>query len=801
MGQTIIDHDFVERLKLHTADIFDEQYKNLVKRMYYLEEKWSNLICDEYLNSRMRKQQECLWEFLSTERNYICRMRVIVEVFQQVFRIAQREGDLLDFNSKEIFANIDQVLLTNDTIWRDYLVKVLNKTRKKKRPIKPSELLAAFTKTEELYESYVEFCILQDGCLKRIREYSNGNQRENTKKARFKVYLDFCEDLVQSERYKLVDLMTEPMQRVTRYPLLLKSILDNTENPQEKKQLQNMIKTFESFLVKINTRLRIIHEKNKLENTLEEFEEYNTWAAGNEDVIWGCVDFLRSEVSKVKEPRCLLERGTVKLIDKKGKSEMNVEMLLFTDVIVFARKRTSTKKLVVIKQLHFLDRTKFIRSEISPTSIVVLYLDEHGMLANALMLEMAERDRDKWMDEVTKAQDRYENAKSGCGSTLEFFQDNIGANDDNISTVAPPRKTSELVKSVEVTRRASVDSRKSLPSRDSQQNLNKNVTKKDEASDNTSMISRKSSLRSVQTIENYRDDVFEITRSGIDRRSASWLLTEEKKVHSIRTLLREDLWGNYVKVKPSFSFRSEASDSGISMSESFNSRKSNGSPVNTPEYDDIEHTLTRVRANANTASNKHDCSVNILRNPSSSSFTSQKSERDSLVRNESSSNITLQKNDTSVRNESRAGEFLLKAEANVSSDFQYSIRRSNMATHNGETSERVPSTRKISSCSSILPGISEHIYTEMTFLPRSEIKDQQQRRSVKTVLSNDQNNNREKPDTHDQGIHIVQHADTLSQCSDDVHSTSDDSIVSSSDIMLSLNDNDFDTPESYLENR
>ena len=79
-------------------------------------------------------------------------------------------------------------------------------------------------------------------------------------------------------------------------------------------------------------------------------------------------------------------------------------MLLFTDVIVFARKRTSTKKLVVIKQLHFLDRTKFIRSEISPTSIVVLYLDEHGMLANAMMLEMSEKDRGKWMEEVSKAQ-------------------------------------------------------------------------------------------------------------------------------------------------------------------------------------------------------------------------------------------------------------------------------------------------------------------------------------------------------------------------------------------------------------
>ena len=113
--------------------------------------------------------------------------------------------------------------------------------------------------------------------------------------------------------------------------------------------------------MKINSRLRRVHEKEKLEKILEEFEEFNTWTAGNEEVIWvyidiynanfsllpfylagmfyfhgflntvyflliqGCVDFLRSEVSKIKEPRCLLEKGTVKLIDKKGKVSLQLK--------------------------------------------------------------------------------------------------------------------------------------------------------------------------------------------------------------------------------------------------------------------------------------------------------------------------------------------------------------------------------------------------------------------------------------------------------------------------------------------
>ena len=77
----------------------------------------------------------------------------------------------------------------------------------------------------------------------------------------------------------------------------------------------------------------------------------------------GCVEFLKSDIGNLKEreQRCFLKRESVKLIDKRNKVEMNIEILLFTDVIVFARKRSSTKKLVVVKQLHYLDRVQFIR--------------------------------------------------------------------------------------------------------------------------------------------------------------------------------------------------------------------------------------------------------------------------------------------------------------------------------------------------------------------------------------------------------------------------------------------------------
>lgn len=48
--------------------------------MYYLEDNWCELIGDSCMTDKMRKQQQGIWEFLTTEKNYIRRMRVVCEV-------------------------------------------------------------------------------------------------------------------------------------------------------------------------------------------------------------------------------------------------------------------------------------------------------------------------------------------------------------------------------------------------------------------------------------------------------------------------------------------------------------------------------------------------------------------------------------------------------------------------------------------------------------------------------------------------------------------------------------------------
>lgn len=63
-------------------------YDDFVERCYFLEDKWTDILDETAVKSRKKRlQQQALWEFFVTERNYIKKLRVIVEVQTDVFYI------------------------------------------------------------------------------------------------------------------------------------------------------------------------------------------------------------------------------------------------------------------------------------------------------------------------------------------------------------------------------------------------------------------------------------------------------------------------------------------------------------------------------------------------------------------------------------------------------------------------------------------------------------------------------------------------------------------------------------------
>ncbi|XP_047139178.1 pleckstrin homology domain-containing family G member 5 isoform X2 [Hydra vulgaris] len=440
---------FAERIPLYSALVFDNNNQQPTEQIenYFLENSWSDVISDHfYLTKKSRFQQQALWEFLSTERNYILKLKIIVEVFQQFIKIIQNEGDLLDINENKLFANIRDVLSANEILWSRNLKEVIDKARETKQPIKSTELLASFAQFRNLFKPYIEFSLFQDDALSYLRSLSESNvaKRNETQKA-FNEYLEWCENLPRCNRLKLRDLLTEPMQRLTRYPLLLKNIRKESEDEKEKEILDNFISQSETFISDINFKLRKRHEKEKLDQCLQQFDYYNNMKAATEKIKWISIEFLEQNIISLpfEEQRCFLKRGTMKLLeDKKGKKESTVEVLLFTDLVVIAKIKKATNKLHVVKQLFYLDKIKLIKSESQSQTIVFIYLDESGLLATAFLLECL--NRDIWINTIERAKVRYQNAKAGEGSTLDFFKDDYSTN--NIPLLKIPAESKTNVK-------------------------------------------------------------------------------------------------------------------------------------------------------------------------------------------------------------------------------------------------------------------------------------------------------------------------------------------------------------------
>ena len=55
------------------------------------------------------------------------------------------------------------------------------------------------------------------------------------------VHLQWCETQRECNRLRLVDILVRPMQRLTKYSLLLKAVLKNTEDLNQRRDLLEMV--------------------------------------------------------------------------------------------------------------------------------------------------------------------------------------------------------------------------------------------------------------------------------------------------------------------------------------------------------------------------------------------------------------------------------------------------------------------------------------------------------------------------------------------------------------------------------
>ncbi|XP_035698185.1 pleckstrin homology domain-containing family G member 5-like [Branchiostoma floridae] len=376
--------------------------------IYELEASWTEIVEDKSnMTKKQMAQQEALWELVSTEVSYIKGIRVVVDLFMCCLINLQNEALLCEIDTEKLFSNIQEVEQCNSAFWQDHMCHVVTKARQRREPLKPSDMEEGFLEFEEMFQPYVKYCMEEEACVAYMKDKFRDNDL-------FKQYVEWGESQKQCQRLKLGDLLVKPMQRITKYTLLLKAILKKTEEPSERESLVRMIDKVETFVTKVNTTLRQRHEQQRLASIIARIESYDAVEPGSDEVDRLLGQYCQIDLTApmpgagMKDKRYLLYEGPMKLKDGKD-SKVDVYGFLFTDMLLITKPiKRGSEKFKVIKQPMIMDRI-VLRELKDPGSFLLVYLNEYNLATAAYMMQAVTPGKGKsWIEAIRNARKSYE---------------------------------------------------------------------------------------------------------------------------------------------------------------------------------------------------------------------------------------------------------------------------------------------------------------------------------------------------------------------------------------------------------
>lgn len=412
--------DSLERYTLYGLEensSYDCNYKDEIEDVIKLETSWTEVVAESHIKGMTKKQkdqQEAIWEMLTTEATYISKLHVIKKLFVQCLRNLQKEGFLLEIEDNKLFSNIEEIYTINLAFWMANLSKVVENARVTQDPLNPLDMESGFNMFDSQFDPYITYCMEEANCLKYFKEKMAESED-------FKMYILWCEDHAYcTDRLKLRDFLVKPMQRVTKYPLLVKAVYNKTHDSEVKERLEKMRDRVEAFVSKVNGAMRVRHELEKLQATADKIQNnYNVVEAVNEEMekilqAHSTFDLTHPMPGLTNdEHRCLIHEGPLRLVEKAGR--MDVYVFLFTDLLLITKAKRGDRFKVIKPPLQ-VDKLSLSQSKDQGTFLLI-YVNEYNIAVQAFALQGTVTDQTQWIDAIRKAQKLYMVARLGQGSS------------------------------------------------------------------------------------------------------------------------------------------------------------------------------------------------------------------------------------------------------------------------------------------------------------------------------------------------------------------------------------------------
>nr|XP_048292615.1 intersectin-2 isoform X4 [Myodes glareolus] len=253
-----------------------------------------------------RKRQGYIHELIQTEEQYMDDLQLVIEVFQKPMA---ESGFLTEAEMALIFVNWKELIMSNTKLLK--ALRVRKKTGGEKMPVQMTgDILAAELSHTQ---AYIRFCSCQLNGATLLQQKTD----EDTD------FKEFLKKLASDPRCKgmpLSSFLLKPMQRITRYPLLIRSILENTpQSHVDHSSLKLALERAEELCSQVNEGVREKENSDRLE-----------WIQAHVQCEGLAEQLIFNSLTNCLGPRKLLHSGKL----YKTKSNKELHGFLFNDFLL-----------------------------------------------------------------------------------------------------------------------------------------------------------------------------------------------------------------------------------------------------------------------------------------------------------------------------------------------------------------------------------------------------------------------------------------------------------------------------------
>ncbi|KAN0032251.1 hypothetical protein ACTFIV_006132 [Dictyostelium citrinum] len=314
-------------------------------------------------------------ELIETERDYVRDLNIVVEVFLNPIR----EKQLLsakDINA--LFSNIEILYSIN--------MNVLKALEKDKDPLCENISVGqTFLDMSHYLKMYTTYCSNQQNALKILEE-------EKIKNQPFREYLEFCMNDSVCRGLPLNSFIIKPVQRICKYPLLIKETIKFTPNDHpDKPALEEVDKKISDIVQSINEAKRTLELFQKivdLQNSIDGLEDTNLMEQGRTLLMEGTVSAVKELNSEDSLSRTLFLFNNLILICSFG-----------TNVLSTAINQFKTKKLKLKAKIPISDSRLIFVSDTDSVkyALEIVNIKEDS---NYILCFNNDQDRSKWFKQI-----------------------------------------------------------------------------------------------------------------------------------------------------------------------------------------------------------------------------------------------------------------------------------------------------------------------------------------------------------------------------------------------------------------